>query len=343
MREGYLRRLIVSSWSVVFIGLALHPAACDSGDSGSGEQPCGEVTFEGVCDGDSLKWCDDGILSTQTCTKDDQVCRPTAFNGNFCVDDGVITLSQVSCDDAELEVSRCEGDLAVWCQDGFRATQDCAAQDKVCRPLDTEPGVFCTVPCGALTMGGLCDGSLLTWCKAGSIHEFDCGKTASIIGVESSCEWIPDSCVHNCVGCGDIPEEGRCDGEVFHYCDDGIPLWDNCEAIGKTCGEETATGRLGYIPAMDVSCEPEVYLDQCDENGRLTWCNQDGSVGWINCMALGLTCEVALDAQTDGPAHGGAGRCLGCDVSWWDDGCYYGWRRTCGDDHLVFEACQECD
>ena len=43
--------------------------AADYGSVDSGSKPCGSVTFEGCCDGSTLKYCDSGKLETLDCSK----------------------------------------------------------------------------------------------------------------------------------------------------------------------------------------------------------------------------------------------------------------------------------
>jgi hypothetical protein len=47
--------------------------------------PCGDITFEGECDGDVLTWCQNDQLLTFDCSNIDRSCAFTEAAGNDCI------------------------------------------------------------------------------------------------------------------------------------------------------------------------------------------------------------------------------------------------------------------
>ncbi|MGM0575396.1 MAG: hypothetical protein ACQEXJ_06670 [Myxococcota bacterium] len=246
-------------------------------------------------------------------------------------DDGTTTTLADECGDVTYDGYCDELGRLVFCNEGRLIRQDCFRQGKVCRPGTGDPGYFCLEPCDGVTLAGACDGNERLRCRAGSLHTRDCNDTADDFGADSTCAWVPERCRYECVGCGDLPEGGRCDGDRYEYCRDGSPSYIDCGAHGSHCGTDPDTGETGCLNDSGTSsCDPGTP-DRC-EDGLLWWCD-GGQLRWYNCRYFGLRCVVD-------EATGRAG-CQGCDVPWWDDRCYDGQRHLCEDDRLVTEPCAE--
>lgn len=161
---------------------------------------CGELDYQGACDGTTLQFCDTEGPVDVDCSEvtsasgeamtcgflDDEIgynCVPEGFTGG--------------CGD-ETPEGRCEGDVLTYCasqQSGEVVTVDCGATEQTCA-VATDNVAGCAEPgtegCGAVTFEGQCDGDVLTYCDASSVVVVDCSDT----GV---CRWQSDDIGYNCV------------------------------------------------------------------------------------------------------------------------------------------------
>ena len=104
------------------------------------DNACGDVSFFGACDGDTLTWCDSssgaGVVRTRDCA---------ACGGQACLlQDNVVGFACVDnpCGDLTFE-GECDGTVARWCDDHVVQTQDCADSGEVCGFVDDDTGFFC--------------------------------------------------------------------------------------------------------------------------------------------------------------------------------------------------------
>lgn len=75
----------------------------------------------------------------------------------------------------------CQGNTAVWCQNGQLAQLDCATRGQVCGDAG-DLGNYCidapqpepADPCEGIDYHGACDGTVAIWCDADGYHEYDC-------------------------------------------------------------------------------------------------------------------------------------------------------------------------
>lgn len=88
---------------------------------------CGNVTYEGTCEGDTLRWCNDqGQLEVQDCGAQELTCG-TQRDGNAC-----IPPVEGTCDEGTVE-PQCIGTMFVRCRsNGELAFIDCASLGKAC-------------------------------------------------------------------------------------------------------------------------------------------------------------------------------------------------------------------
>lgn len=98
--------------------------------------PCGGIGFFGACSGDTLSWCERGVVHTRPCGECGERCiEVDPVRGYDC---------QVSaCGDLDY-LGRCNGDVAEWCnRDGEIETEDCAASGMMCGYVDMSIGYYC--------------------------------------------------------------------------------------------------------------------------------------------------------------------------------------------------------
>lgn len=84
---------------------------------------------------------------------------------------------------------RCEGDVAVWCDDGGQVARlDCASEGRACGYVDAETGFYCKTSeaCAGLPPGGLCDGDLRLGCEGGLPVSRDCAAEGAACTVDAT-------------------------------------------------------------------------------------------------------------------------------------------------------------
>jgi hypothetical protein len=89
-------------------------------------EPCGSLTYEGVCQGDVAQWCEDGELVTVDCAAKGETCGWDADEGYFdCID----TDDDLACGDGLTYEGRCVDGAVVWCHDGEIKTLQCKPEN----------------------------------------------------------------------------------------------------------------------------------------------------------------------------------------------------------------------
>lgn len=91
---------------------------------------CGDVSWEGECDGDTVLWCEDDEVQELDCGSDGQDCGWSDEGGFYdCLDPGG------GCGDVTAE-GDCDGDTVQWCEGGAVQTLDCASDGQECGWID---------------------------------------------------------------------------------------------------------------------------------------------------------------------------------------------------------------
>lgn len=131
-----------------------------------------------------------------------------------------------------------------------KSDDDCYGPEWLCECNDCASGcVAAPDKCGGITYDGCCaqDGNL-KYCENNAITSVDCGSF-------EQCGWDPDNGWYdcgfsaegpedfpkNCPGegpCGDVPEEGVCQGDVLKWCEADQIKETDCAADGKQCGAD---------------------------------------------------------------------------------------------------------
>jgi len=155
-----------------------------SGGSGGGTDGCGDETYVGRCDGDTVVWCQDDQVHNQDCAAEGKACAFDDARGYYaCIDGG-------SADDpcnGETYLGRCDGDTVVWCQDDQVQSQDCAAEGKVCVFDDAKQYYACREPasvdpCNGETFEGRCEDGSVIWCEDNEVKSIDCTTNGADCG-----------------------------------------------------------------------------------------------------------------------------------------------------------------
>ncbi len=124
--------------------------ACEAGRTCSGgictpsAGDCGEIDYNGECQGDVSVWCEDGQLAVYDCAADGMTCGWLAADGYFdCVEFTACT------DDCELGAARCaDGNLAAEvCAEAFDGDRCLEWKTVTCEDGDVCNNGVCGTPC----------------------------------------------------------------------------------------------------------------------------------------------------------------------------------------------------
>jgi len=210
---------------------------------------CGNETYHGRCEGQTLVWCEGGAVRRHDCAGDGRVCALESSSvGYNCV--AAPSPPPTSGCGGETYYGRCEGQTLVWCEGGAIKRHDCAASGRACALENSDIGYNCVAApspppasgCGGETYYGRCEGQTLVWCEGGAVRRHDCAGDGRVCALESS------SVGYNCVaastgGCGSETYYGRCEGQTLVWCEGGAVQRYNCSAVGMSCGlQDSVTG-----------------------------------------------------------------------------------------------------
>ncbi len=98
---------------------------------------CGDVSYEGECDGTIVRWCEAERLREVDCASRGEVCDFDDENGFY---DCVPTGDEDPCA-GENAIGRCDGQVLIWCEDEEVKVVDCAARGQQC-VYDAQRGYF---------------------------------------------------------------------------------------------------------------------------------------------------------------------------------------------------------
>ncbi len=166
---------------------------CPNGERCCGGTPpppgmeCGDVDFDGVCEGNTVKWCNDDILNSLDCDLTGQACNDTCEQGFYCcgeTTDECATVGMGVCSEDKRSFDFCFGDTV--------ETWDCD-EDEECKVGFCGSGADCcdigSLPmnrCTDIGVDGVCtpEGKL-EYCLGtleSEIESFDCaaGETCQI-------------------------------------------------------------------------------------------------------------------------------------------------------------------
>lgn len=211
-----------------FVGAVCRPPdedvpSCDDG-----------LDFEGYCDGDTARWCDDDAEQVWDCGAEagigcaEDECEP----GAFCCEGEGESGGDADCDDPDFE-SACVGEhgqTARSCEDGEVVEEDCleASDFDSCQVDACEDGAACCPgesECAELGVEGECAGSTVRYCpEEDDYYENDCSWEGYVCG---------DHCRDEGYGCcepdcDDVPEEGTCIRHWLIFCVGGSVDYVNC-------------------------------------------------------------------------------------------------------------------
>jgi hypothetical protein len=209
----------------------VHPKACaallDAGVPDGGT-PCGDVTWQGCCDGQFLYFCAGNSLQVWDCRRGPS-CGWFAKLGQYtCVTNG--------------------------------AADPMGMVPKDCDFGDAGPPVVSNT-CGRLTWQGCCDGQTVFFCEGGTVRSEDCGAWPLCgwhsgaysfygCGTDGNADPSgkhPKACPAKsaapdaALACGPVSREGCCEGNTLYYCAAGQLKSMDC-GQNPSCGWQAAAG-----------------------------------------------------------------------------------------------------
>ena len=216
---------------------------------------CGEVTYEGCCDGQLLKYCEGEQLKTLDCAAQQQ-CGWNA-QGQFydCATDGGSDPSGAHPKSCGACVANCAGKDCG--DDGCGGQCGTCSGGKVCQ------NGTCVAQggCGAVTYEGCCQGQTLNYCDAQQLVTVDCSGNPS-------CGWVAQGSFYDCGTAGGSDPSGQnpksCDGGCVPSCAGKQCGSDGCQgscgtcAGGKVCQNGTCVasgGGIGDVCTADAQCQ----------------------------------------------------------------------------------------
>jgi len=271
-------------------GTCTGEATCVSGQC---QEPagCGDVTFAGKCEGNTLLWCKEGTLTEFDCAslgnfecKAEPDSNPTSYD---CL--AVTGPCTPNCTGKSCGSDGCGGACGQ-CDDG----QNCI-NDNCETPVD---------PCDGLTFQGCCDGQVLNWCENSTKKELNCGDSGcgwnangnsgtgwydcnssadGPAGFPKDCNGGP-ACTPQCTdkNCGDDGCDGTCGScKVTETCNAGGQCVSNCNpsCANKSCGDDGCGGTCGAcesgLSCVDGNCVPAACQPKCQSKV----CGDDGCSG----------------------------------------------------------------
>ncbi|MBM4371158.1 MAG: hypothetical protein FJ098_05865, partial [Deltaproteobacteria bacterium] len=253
------------------------------------DDPCDGISWEGVCVGNTSKYCSNGTLVEENCN-DCCTWIPEAgyydcAGGQLCDQDCVNECQSggAGCSEQGTHAWTCVQDsTGCW----VRSWTACS-QTGVCDPGTGEcTGSTCQPQCGTGNTAKQCGddgcGGSCGTCPAGTYcgPAFTCVSTCVPACQNKQCG--PDGCGGSC---GTCPPSFQCSaqGQCVGAC---LP---NC--VGKQCGDDGCGGSCGVCPP-GLSCSATTFTCvQCTPDCAGKQCGSDGCIGLCGTCPEGFTCE----------------------------------------------------
>jgi hypothetical protein len=219
-RDRFARTDVVRAWIEETVGPT----------PGGGPQPCtARVTAEGYCNatGSQATYCEGGIQQFVMCGSGDTCAWSASANGYRCVPAASDPCAGVT------HYGVCDGEVLRWCDRTVLRERNCLACGERCRVESATEGYKCAPSnCGNLSYEGRCNGNVAEWCnRQGDRESLDCAARGQV------CGYINSEIGYYCTdeACGDLTYQGRCDGNVAVWCENGSVRRRDCARRGLVC------------------------------------------------------------------------------------------------------------
>lgn len=283
----------------------------------------------GTCEADET--CDIGVCTACTPDCTGKSCGADGCGGicgecagaDTCTDDGLcVPVCVADCSGKTCGLDGCGGSCGA-CVDG----SVCA--DGNCEVING---------CGSVSFQGKCEGSVVVWCEAGALKNFDCASDSKLCGFTEGIGFTcvangncipqcsgkacgPDSCGGSCGGCaageqcgnggqcepetecGDVTYEGECDGSAVIWCDAGVLKSYDCTTQNKTCGYQLPAGYTCIDGCVPLCAGKTCGDDGC--GGACGTCPGDDTCTDGQCVASPGE-DTSPEAEDIGPVEAAA-------------------------------------
>jgi len=293
---GAIHCITMTTGSGSFSKMESNPGYACGGDwscyPGGGPTGCDGLTYEGCCDGNVLKYCENNQIKTINCGNQPQCGWDSQNKFYNCGTNG-------GSDPSGKYPKDCGGGCEPNCAgkecggDGCGGSCGTCAGDETCQSGQCVGG---GTGCGDITYQGCCDGNVLNYCNEDKVATVDCGN-------QPKCGWDAQNKYYDCDTNGGSDPSGQypkaCDGGCVPGC------------TAKECGGDGCGGSCGTCPAGE-KCQNFKCVCKPDCSGKN--CGSDGCGGSCGTCSDGFTCnnsgKCIFDCEPD---------CSGKDCG--DDGC----------------------
>ncbi len=254
----------------------------------TGGAACGDVTYQGCCDGESLNWCEDEQLQTQDCSGSPSCGWQAADSFYNCGTAG-------AADPSGSFPKDCGGSTGPVCGDG---TCDAGETAMTC-PADC--GSIPSICDGGITDVGCCEGQSLVFCDSGSLKVQDCSAAVA-------CGWNATSGAYSCGTAGTADPSGLhphfCSDIAAPACGDGTcDSGEGCETCSADCGECPVAGEdvVGDEDTLGGFIFDDV-LGGSDGGGCAAAQGRDASPWGLLLLLLGMFVGTRLRIPEEDPS-----------------------------------------
>ena len=186
---------------------------------------------------------------------------------------------------------KCDGDIAIRCNESSSFSIDCARYGASCDPFDSgedlniRPCALRTPsPCDTPSDQSLCAGNVRYQCVDGKAYGADCGVFANVCS-----EAIPGAavCTEFRAECDGPFGVVSCSGDAIEVCDTsmGYARYD-CAPAGATCATQGTSNGYCLAPGCTIA-EFEACKESCLPDGRMQVC-VGGAPYVIDCQDYGF-------------------------------------------------------
>ncbi len=150
------------------------------------DDPCRGESLAGRCDGNTAIWCEGREVIHMDCTEWGLMCGDAGGGVTRCVE------PPDPCAGETLR-GRCQGNVAVWCEDLRVTRQDCTSLGRVCGFDEEERSRCIPDTCRGITWIGRCLAGSAVWCHDGEIRIRRCADCGQV------CGWSDTHSAYYCV------------------------------------------------------------------------------------------------------------------------------------------------
>jgi len=250
---------------------------CQNGACVDGPAGCGSITYEGCCEGETLKFCENGQLKQFDCTQAPKCGWQSQGKFYDCSTQG-------TADPSGKNPMPCTGTCTPNCTGKACGGDGCGGQCGTCpqgQACQNGQCVGCQPSCTGKACGDDGCGGLCGSCPAGQTCQ-----NGQCVGCQPNCTGKTcgdDGCGGSCGTCpaGQVCKVGQCVGGCTPDC------------TGKVCGNDDCGGSCGTCAAgLDCNAVGQC-VQPCVANCIGKACGDDGCAGSCGTCAAGTECNAA--------------------------------------------------